>query len=154
MAITEIKKLHLLARFSQKELFLHGGQLSHTRLGRFILIAFLLHASVVTFQLLVSANSENTLTPPPIKVKYVDIQKSESLEHKETLVDSPKPKKAQKKKVKPSKLLASANNRTRAKKQYPEQKKTLQKKRQPKTSAVVPTKTKQGPKSQTKNPPK
>ena len=67
MAIPEIKKLNLLARFSQKELFLHGGQLNHTRLGRFILIAFLLHASVVIFQLLVSANSENPLAPPPIK---------------------------------------------------------------------------------------
>ena len=69
-----IKILNLLARFSQKELFLDGGQLNHTRLGRFVLIAFLLHASVVIFQLLVSANSENPLAPPPIKVKYVAIQ--------------------------------------------------------------------------------
>ena len=74
MAITEIEKLNLLARFAQKEFFSHGSKVSHAKLGRFILIAFLLHVSVVAFELIVPLNIKNPPTPPPIKVKYIDVQ--------------------------------------------------------------------------------
>ncbi len=68
-SITEIEKLNLLARFAQKEFFSHGSKISHAKLGRFILIAFLLHVSVVAFELIVPLNFKNPPTPPPIKVK-------------------------------------------------------------------------------------
>ena len=100
MAITEIEKLNLLARFAQKEFFSHGSKSSHARLGRFILIAFLLHFSVVAFELIAPLNIKNPLTPPPIKVKYVDIQTSTLLKQKKTPINFSKPKTSQKKKIK------------------------------------------------------
>jgi len=86
MAITEIEKLNLLARFAQKEFFSHGSKGSHAKLGRFILIAFLLHVSVVAFELIAPLNIKNPPTPPPIKVKYVDVQTSVPLKKKEIIV--------------------------------------------------------------------
>ena len=128
MAITEIEKLNLLARFAQKEFFSHGSKISHAKLGRFILIAFLLHVSVVAFELIVPLNFKNPPTPPPIKVKYVDVQTSVPLKKKETLVDSLKSKTNPKKKIKPLKSSASAKRKVLENKQYPKQKKYRKKK--------------------------
>ena len=126
MAITEIEKLNLLARFAQKEFFSHGSKVSHAKLGRFILIAFLLHVSVVALELIAPLNFKNPPTPPPIKVKYVDVQTSVPLKKKETLVDSLKSKTNPKKKIKPLKSSASAKRKVLEKKQYPKQKKYRQ----------------------------
>ena len=128
MAITEIEKLNLLARFAQKEFFSHGSKVSHAKLGRFILIAFLLHVSVVAFELIAPLNFKNPPTPPPIKVKYVDVQTSVPIKKKETLVDSLRSKTNPKKKIKPLKSSASAKRKVLEKKQYPKQKKYRQKK--------------------------
>ena len=145
MSFNEVQKLNLLARFSRKEFFLHGSSLSHTKLGRFILVAFLLHASVVIFQLLILISPKNSSTPPPIKIKYVRTQKPESVEPKNTRVDTPKSKKIpnkklkspallekadipkskkiSNKKLKPPALLKKSDNKARIKKQYPNPKK-------------------------------
>ena len=128
MAITEIEKLNLLARFAQKEFFSHGSKISHAKLGRFILIAFLLHVSVVALELIVPLNFKNPPTPPPIKVKYVDVQTSVPLKKKETLVDSLKSKTNPKKKIKPLKSSTSAKRKVLENKQYPKQKKYRKKK--------------------------
>ena len=126
MATTEIRKLDLLARFSQTEFFSHGSKLNYAKLDRFILIAFLLHFSVVFFNLVAPLNTKKPLTPPPIKVKYVNTQTSVPLKQKQTPADSLKPKISQKKKTKPPKLLARTSHKTFAKKQYPKQKKHRQ----------------------------
>ena len=128
MAITEIEKLNLLARFAQKEFFSHGSKISHAKLGRFILIAFLLHVSVVAFELIAPLNFKNPPTPPPIKVKYVDVQTSVPLKKKETLVDSLKSKVSPKEKFKPLKSSANAKREVLENKQYPKQKKYRKKK--------------------------
>ena len=128
MAITEIEKLNLLARFAQKEFFSHGSKISHAKLGRFILIAFLLHVSVVAFELIVPLNFKNPPTPPPIKVKYVDVQTSVPIKKKETLVDSLRSKTNPKKKIKPLKSSTSAKRKVLENKQYPKQKKYRKKK--------------------------
>ena len=128
MAITEIEKLDLLSRFAQKEFFSHGSKVSHAKLGRFILIAFLLHVSVVAFELIAPLNFKNPPTPPPIKVKYVDVQTSVPLKKKETLVDSLKSKTNPKKKIKPLKSSTSAKRKVLENKQYPKQKKYRKKK--------------------------
>ena len=127
MATTEIQKLDRLAQFSKKEFFFHGNKVSRAKLGQFILIAFLLHVSVVIFELIVPLNIKNPLTPPPIQVKYIDVQTSVPLKKKETLVDSLKSKTNPKKKIKPLKSSASAKRKVLEKKQYPKQKKYRQK---------------------------
>ena len=126
MAITEIRKLDLLARFSQTEFFSHGSKLNYAKLDRFILIAFLLHFSVVIFDLVAPLNTKKPLTPPPIKVKYVNTQTPVPLKQKQTPAASLKPKISQKKKTKSSGLLARTSHKTFAKKQYPKQKKHRQ----------------------------
>ena len=126
MAITEIRKLDLLARFSQTEFFSHGSKLNYAKLDRFILIAFLLHFSVVIFGLVAPLYTKKPLTPPPIKVKYVNTQTPVPLKQKQTPADSLKPKISQKKKTKPPELLARTSHKTFAKKQYPKQKKHRQ----------------------------
>ena len=126
MATTEIRKLDLLARFSQTEFFSHGSKLNYAKLDRFILIAFLLHFSVVIFGLVAPLYTKKPLTPPPIKVKYINTQTSVPLKQKQTPADSLKPKISQKKKTKSSGLLARTSHKTFAKKQYPKQKKHRQ----------------------------
>ena len=126
MATTEIRKLDLLARFSQTEFFSHGSKLNYAKLDRFILISFLLHFSVVIFGLVAPLYTKKPLTPPPIKVKYVNTQTSVPLKQKQTPADSLKPKISQKKKTKSSELLARTSHKTFAKKQYPKQKKHRQ----------------------------
>jgi len=126
MATTEIRKLDLLARFSQTEFFSHGSKLNYAKLDRFILISFLLHFSVVIFGLVAPLYTKKPLTPPPIKVKYVDTQPSASLKQKQTPSDSLQPKISQKKKTKPPELLARTSHKTFAKKQYAKQKKHRQ----------------------------
>ena len=126
MATTEIRKLDLLARFSQTEFFSHGSKLNYAKLDRFILIAFLLHFSVVFFDLVAPLNTKKPLTPPPIKVKYVNTQTSVPLKQKQTPADSLKPKISQKKKTKAPELLARTSHKTFAKKQYAKQKKHRQ----------------------------
>ena len=123
MATTEIRKLDLLARFSQTEFFSHGSKLNYAKLNRFILISFLLHFSVVIFGLVAPLYTKKPLTPPPIKVKYVNTQTSVPLKQKQTPADSLKPKISQKKKTKSPGLLAKTSHKTFAKKQYPKQKK-------------------------------
>ena len=126
MATTEIRKLDLLARFSQTEFFSHGSKLNYAKLDRFILISFLLHFSVVIFGLVAPLYTKKPLTPPPIKVKYVNTQTPVPLKQKQTPADSLKPKISQKKKTKPPELLARTSHKTFAKKQYPKQKKHRQ----------------------------
>ena len=126
MATTEIRKLDLLARFSQTEFFSHGSKLNYAKLDRFILISFLLHFSVVIFGLVAPLYTKKPLTPPPIKVKYVNTQTSVPLKQKQTPADSLKPKISQKKKTKSPGLLARTSHKTFAKKQYPKQKKHRQ----------------------------
>ena len=115
MATTEIRKLDLLARFSQTEFFSHGSKLNYAKLDRFILISFLLHFSVVIFGLVAPLNTKKPLTPPPIKVKYVNTQTSVPLKQKQTPADSLKPKISQKKKTKSSGLLTKTSHKTFAK---------------------------------------
>lgn len=126
MATTEIRKLDLLARFSQTEFFSHGSKLNYAKLDRFILISFLLHFSVVIFGLVAPLYTKKPLTPPPIKVKYVNTQTPVPLKQKQTPADSLKPKISQKKKTKPPELLARTSHKTFAKKQYAKQKKHRQ----------------------------
>ena len=126
MATTEIRKLDLLAQFSQIEFFSHGSKLNYAKLDRFILISFLLHFSVVTFGLVTPLHTKKPLTPPPIKVKYVNTQSSVPLKQKPAPPDSLKPKISQKKKTKPPELLARTRHKTFTKKQYPKQKKHRQ----------------------------
>ena len=126
MATTEIRKLDLLARFSQTEFFSHGSKLNYAKLERFILISFLLHFSVVIFGLVAPLNTKKPLTPPPIKVKYINTQTPVPLKQKQTPADSLKPKISQKKKTKSSGLLARTPHKTFAKKQYAKQKKHRQ----------------------------
>ena len=126
MATTETRKLDLLARFSQTEFFSDGSKLNYAKLERFILISFLLHFSVVIFGLVAPLNTKKPLTPPPIKVKYVNTQTPVPLKQKQTPADSLTPKISQKKKTKPSGLLARTSHKTFSKKQYPKQKKHRQ----------------------------
>ncbi len=123
MATTEARKLDLLARFAQTEFFFHGSKLNYAKLDRFILIAFLLHFLVIFFDLIAPLNTKKSLTPPPIKVKYVDTQPSAPLKQKQTPADSLQPKISQKKKTKPPGLLARTRHKAFVKKQYPKQKK-------------------------------
>lgn len=128
MAINETQKLSRLAQYSQHEFWSQGSLLNQTKLDRFILIAFLLHALVIIFQLLAPAKSEGPPPPPPIKVKYVQVQKPDLLEKKGTIIDAPKPKKVPKKKARASELLASADSRAHANKKPSLRKKYRKKK--------------------------
>jgi periplasmic protein TonB len=128
MATTEIQKLDLLARFSKKEFFFQGSKLKHAKLNIFILIAFTLHLSVVVFEFISPINTKNNLTPPPIKVKYVDIQTSTPLKQKKTPIDFSQPKASQKKKIKPPGLLAKKTHKAIVKKQEPKQRNYQKKK--------------------------
>ncbi|MBT5968537.1 MAG: energy transducer TonB [Nitrospina sp.] len=128
MATTEIQKLDLLARFSKKEFFFQGSKLKHDKLSVFMLVAFTLHLSVVIFEFTSPLNTKKHLTPPPIKVKYVDIQTSTHLKQKKTPSDFSKPKTSQKKKIKPSELLAKKTHKAIVKKQAPKQRKPRKKK--------------------------
>jgi periplasmic protein TonB len=123
MATTEIQKLDLLARFSKKEFFFEGSKLKNAKLNLFILVAFTLHLSVVIFEFISPLNTKNHLTPPPIKVKYVDIQTSTLLKEKKTPIDSSKPKTSQKKKIKPPESLAKKTHKAIVKKQGHKQRK-------------------------------
>ena len=111
MAITEIRKLDLLARFSQTEFFSYGSKLNYAKLERFILISFLLHFSVVIFGLVAPLNTKKPLTPPPIKVKYINTQTPVPLKQKQTPADSLKPKTNQQKKTKSPGLLARTSHK-------------------------------------------
>ena len=128
MATTEIQKLDLLARFSKKEFFFQGSKLKHDKLSVFMLVAFTLHLSVVIFEFTSPLNTKKHLTPPPIKVKYVEIQTSTHLKQKKTPSDFSKPKTSQKKKIKPSELLAKKTHKAIVKKQAPKQRKPRKKK--------------------------
>jgi periplasmic protein TonB len=127
MKISKTQKLNLLARFNQKEFFLYGGQLNNTKLGRFILIALLLHSLVITFQFLSLKKINDSQKPPPIKVKYIHNQKPELLKKEYVTIDRPKIKNNKQRQSKPSKSIASAKNKKQSKKKYSKQKKTLKK---------------------------
>ena len=127
MKISKIQKLNLLARFNQKEFFLYGGQLNNTKLGRFILIALLLHSLAITFQFLNLKKINDSQKPPPIKVKYVHNQKPELLKKEDAIIDRPKIKNNKQKQSKPSKLLASAKNKKQTKKKILNKKKSEKK---------------------------
>ena len=103
MATKEILKLKQLARYSQEEFLPRGSLLNQTRLSRFIVIALLLHISVVILQSLIIVKPKNPLTIPPIKVKYVATQKSEPVEQKKRLQNTSKPIKVKKQENIPSK---------------------------------------------------
>jgi len=132
MKISKIQKLSLLARFNQKEFFLHGGQLNNTKLGRFVLIALLLHSLVITFQFLNLKKVNDSQKPLPIKVKYVLNQKPGLLKKEDAIIDRPKIKNNKQRQSKPSKLLASTKSKNQTKKKNPKQKKIKKKKKTPK----------------------
>jgi len=127
MKISKMKKLNLLARFNQKEFFLYGSQLNNTKLGRFILIAFLLHSLAMTFQFLNLKKVNDSQKPPPIKVKYIHNQKSELLKKEDVTIDRPKIKNNKQTQSKPSKSIASAKSKKQTKKKHPKQKKSRKK---------------------------
>ena len=93
MKISKIQKLNLLARFNQKEFLLYGGQLNNTKLGRFILIALLLHLLAITFQFLNLKKINDAQKPPLIKIKYIHDQKPKLLKKEVIILSglSPKP---------------------------------------------------------------
>jgi protein TonB len=122
MKISNTQKLNLLARFNQKEFFLYGGQLNNTKLGRFILIALLLHSLAITFQFLSLKKIKASQKPPPIKVKYIHNQKPELLNKKDVTIDRPKIKNNKQRQSKPSKSIASAKSKKQSKKKYSKQK--------------------------------
>ena len=134
MTTIETRKLDLLARFSQKEIFFHGGKLSHAKLDLFILIAFLLHLFVITLELIVPLDIKNLLTPPPIKVKYVDVQASAPIKQKTN----------QKAKTKTPEIPLNTNPKTFSKKQYPKQK-TFHQNKIPNSKARIPPRVIQKP---------
>ena len=111
MKISKLQKLNLLARFNQKEFFLHGSQLNNTKLGRFILIAFLLHSLVMTFQFLNLKKINDSKKPPPIKVKYVHNQRSKIFKTIDVIVDRSKIKNNKQRQSKPAKSLANAKSK-------------------------------------------
>ena len=82
MAINETQKLSRLARHSQEEFLSQGSLLNQTKLNRFILIALLLHASVIILQSLIIAKPKDSPTLSPIKIKYIDIQSPEPIKKK------------------------------------------------------------------------
>ena len=127
MKISKIQKLNLLARFNQKEFFLYGSQLNNTKLGRFILIAFLLHSLAMTFQFLNLKKFNDSQKPPPIKVKYIHNQKSELLKKEDVTIDRPKIKNNKQAQSKLSKTIASAKSKKQTKKKHPKQKKSRKK---------------------------
>jgi periplasmic protein TonB len=131
MKISKTQKLNLLSRFNQKEFFLYGGQLNNTKLGRFILIALLLHSLVITFQFLNLKKTNDPQKPPPIKVKYILNQKPELLKKEDAIIDRPKIKTNKQRPSKPSKSLVSAKSKKQNKKRHPKQKKTIKKKTAP-----------------------
>ena len=104
MVINETQKLSRLARNSQEEFSSQGSLLNQTRLNRFILIALLLHASVIVLQSLIIAKPKDSLALPPIKVKYVDIQKPEPIKKKEHVIKASKPINAEKHKTSKQKI--------------------------------------------------
>ena len=126
MKISKIQKLNLLARFNQKEFLLYGGQLNNTKLGRFILIALLLHLLAITFQFLNLKKINDAQKPPLIKIKYIHDQKPELLK-KEVTIDRPKIKNNKQRQSKPSKSIASAKSKKQTKKKDPKQKKARKK---------------------------
>ena len=128
MKTSKTRKLNLLARFNQKELFLYGSQLNNTKLARFILIAFLLHSLVMTLQFLNLKKINDSQKPPPIKVKYIHNQKPELLKKENVVIDRPKIKNNKQKRSKPSKSIASAKSKKQTKKRYPKQKNIRKKK--------------------------
>jgi protein TonB len=127
MRISKMQKLNLLARFNQKEFFLYGGQLNHTKLGRFILIALLLHSLAITFQFLNLKKINDSQKPPPIKVKYIYNQKPELLKKEDAIIDRPKIKNNKQRQSNPSKPLASTKSKKQTKKKHPKQKKIRKK---------------------------
>ena len=100
MAINETQKLSRLARNSQEEFLSQGSLLNQTRLNRFILIALLLHASVIILQSLIIAKPKDSPALSPIKIKYIDIQRPEPIKKKERVIKSSKSKKVEKRKHK------------------------------------------------------
>jgi len=123
MKIGKIQKLKLLAQFNQREFFLYGGKLDNTKLGRFILVAFLLHSLVMTLQLISFKKINDSKKPPPIKVKYVHNQKFELLKKEDVIIDRPKIINNKQRQSKSPKSLASA----KTKKQKPKQRKIRKK---------------------------
>ena len=109
MGIKGITKLSRLTHQSRQGFWSNESQLVHTRLNRFIFFSLLLHATVVIFQLMAPANTSSPPTPSPIKVKYVEIQKPDSIDKNVTSIDSPKPKKIEKSRK--SDFLASTDSR-------------------------------------------
>ena len=126
MKISKIQKLNILARFNQKEFLLYGGQLNNTKLGRFILIALLLHLLAITFQFLNLKKINDAQKPPLIKIKYIHDQKPKLLK-KEVIIDRPKIKNNKQRQSKPSKSIASAKSKKQTKKKDPKQKKARKK---------------------------
>jgi protein TonB len=109
MGIKGITKLSKLTYQSRQGFWGNGSQLDQTRLNRFIFFSLLLHAAVVISQLMAPANTSSPPTPSPIKVKYVEIQKPDSIDENVTNIDSPKPKKIEK--PRKTDFLASTDSR-------------------------------------------
>ena len=109
MGIEEITKLSKLTYQSYQGFLGNRSQLGQTRLSRFIFFSLLLHVTVVIFQLMAPANTSSPPTPSPIKVKYVEIQKPDSIDENVTNIDSPKPEKIER--PRKTDFLASTDSR-------------------------------------------
>jgi len=123
MAINEAQKLGRPARYSQESFLPQGSLLNQTRLDRFILIALLLHASVIILQSIFSEKLQDSPTPPPIKVKYVDIQQSDPKNKKAAFIKTPESKKTREQRVKISKSISGIKNKLHTNKKIPKLKK-------------------------------
>lgn len=103
MTTKETYKLNRLARYSQEEFLSQGSLLNQTKLSRFILIALLLHISVTILQFIIIGKPKDPPTPPPIKIKYVDIQKSKPIKKNKPLFSDTKLAKIKKQENAPTK---------------------------------------------------
>jgi len=100
MTTKETRKLSRIAKHSQEEFLVQGSLLHQTRLNRFILIAFLLHVSVIILQSLIFEKPKDPLAPPPIKLKYIGTQKTKAFNQKEPTIKKLEPIYAKKQKIK------------------------------------------------------
>lgn len=89
--------------------WLNNSLLDRTRLDRFIFYSIIVHLIVFILQALIPVRSSLPPPPPPIKVNYMDAEKPRAQLEPGTIVDAPKPEKAEK--PRSSQLLASNDSR-------------------------------------------
>ena len=91
------------------ELLTDKSLLNRTRLDRFILVSIVFHLIIILAQGLVPVKPVATKAKKPIQVKYIEPEKPKSVDKRGTLVDAPKPEKAEKPRSK--EILSSFDSR-------------------------------------------